>query len=135
MVEQQAASLTDVFDALDRGATVVTGNKRLAAVTHLAFEQAAINKGSEVWPTPHILPWPAWLQDVWEEAVVSGAVPAPELLLTSQQERHIWEAIIIGSMAEQSLQQVTGTVHQAQEAMAIDTVVAIAVDRRGIPLQ
>ena len=116
MVEQQAASLTDVFDALDRGATVVTGNKRLAAVTHLAFEQAAIDKGSEVWPTPHILPWPAWLQDVWEEAVVSGAVPAPELLLTSQQERHIWEAIIIGSMAEQSLQQVTGTVHQAQEA-------------------
>ena len=96
--------------------TVVTGNKRLAGVTRQAFEQAAMDKGLEVWPTPDVLPWTAWLQRVWEEAVVSGAAPAPELLLTSQQEQRIWEDIITESMADQPLQQVTGTVRRAQEA-------------------
>lgn len=116
VVGQQTASLKDVFDALNRGATVVTGNKRLAAVTRQAFEQAAVDKGLEVWSTPRVLPWSAWLQSVWEEAVVSGAAAPPELLLTPQQEQRIWEDIIIESMAEQPLQQVAGTVHQTQEA-------------------
>lgn len=116
MIEQQTISLVEVFDALDRGVTIVTGNKRLAGVTRQSFEQAAINKGLEVWPTPDVLPWDAWLQRVWEEAVVSGGAPAPELLLTSQQEQRIWEDIITESMADQPLQQVTGTVRRAQEA-------------------
>ncbi|MDP1559587.1 MAG: PD-(D/E)XK nuclease family protein [Nitrosomonas sp.] len=116
MIEQQTISLESIFDALDRGVTVITGNNRLAGVTRQAFEQAAIDKGLEVWPTPDVLPWTAWLQRVWEEAVVSGAASAPELLLTSQQEQRIWEDIVTESMADQPLQQVTGTVRRAQEA-------------------
>ena len=116
MIERQTVALAEVFDALDRGVTVVTGNKRLAGVTRQAFEQAAMDKGLEVWPTPDVLPWTAWLQSAWEEAVVSGASPAPELLLTSQQEQRIWEDIITESVADQPLQQVTGTVRRAQEA-------------------
>jgi len=116
VIEQQTISLVEVLDALDRGVTVVTGNKRLAGVTRQAFEHAAIGKGYEVWPTPDVLPWSAWLQRSWEEAVVSGATRAPELLLTSQQEQRIWEDIITYSMADQPLQQVTGTVRRAQEA-------------------
>lgn len=116
MIERETITLVEVFGALDRGVTVITGNKRLAGATRQAFEQAAIDKGPEVWPTPDILPWTAWLQRVWEEAVVSGAATAPELLLTSQQEQRIWEDIITESMADQPLQQVTGTARRAQEA-------------------
>ena len=116
MIEQHTISLTEVFDALDRGMTVITGNKRLAGVTRQTFEQEAMEKGLEVWPTPDVLPWAAWLQRVWEEAVVSGAASAPELLLTSQQEQRIWEDIITESVADHPLQQVTGTVRRAQEA-------------------
>lgn len=116
MIEQQTISLSEVFIALDCGVTVVTGNKRLAGVTRQAFEQAAIDKGLEVWPTPDVLPWTAWLQRAWEDAVVSGAAPAPEFLLTSQQEQRVWEDIITESLADQPLHQVTGTVRRAQEA-------------------
>ena len=116
VIEQQTISLTEVFDALGRGVTVVTGNKRFAGVTRQAFEQAAMDKGLEVWPTPDVLPWTTWLQRVWEEAVVSGASSAPELLLTPQQEQRVWEDIIAESVVDQPLQQVTGTVRQAQEA-------------------
>ena len=116
MNERQTVALAGVFDALDRGVTVVTGNNRLAGVIRHAFEQSAMGKGLEVWPTPDVLPWTAWLQTTWEEAVVSGATPAPELLLTPQQEQRIWEDIITESVADQPLQQVTGTVRRAQEA-------------------
>ena len=116
MIERQTIPLVQIFDAVDRGVTVVTGNKRLAGATRQAFEQAAIDKGLEVWPTPDILPWAVWLQKLWEEAVISGGAPAPELLLTSQQEQRVWEDIITESVAEQPLQQVAGTVRRAQEA-------------------
>lgn len=116
MISQKRSSFVDILNALDRGVTVVTGNKRFAGVTRQAFEQAAIDKGLEVWPTPDILPWTVWLQRFWEEAVVSGAAAAPELLLTSQQEQCIWEDIVTASVADQPLQQVTGTVRRAQEA-------------------
>ena len=116
MIERQTIPLVQIFDAVDRGVTVVTGNKRLAGATRQAFEQAAIDKGLEVWPTPDILPWAVWLQKLWEEAVISGGAPAPELLLTSQQEQRVWEDIITESVAEQPLQQVAGTVRRTQEA-------------------
>ncbi len=115
-VERQSASLTDVFDAMDRGVPVVTGNKRLAAVTLRAYEQAALERGLDAWPTPPIWHWPIWLQNVWEEAVVSGGVPDPAFLLTSQQERRIWEDIVTESLAGQPLQQVPGVVRDVQEA-------------------
>jgi ATP-dependent helicase/nuclease subunit B len=116
VIERQTISVAEVFDALDRGVTVVTGNKRLAGVIRQAFERSAMDKGLEVWPTPQVLPWTAWLQTTWEGAVISGASSAPELLLTSQQEQRIWEDIIAESVADQPLQQVTGTVRRAQEA-------------------
>lgn len=116
VIELQAANLTDVFDALHRGATVVTGQRRLAAVLREAFERAAIKKGLEVWPTPDVLPWPAWLYRLWEEAMVSGAVTARNLLLAPHQEQRIWEDIVAEGTSDQPLQQVAGTVQQVQEA-------------------
>lgn len=118
--------MPEVFDALDRGATLITGNNRLAGAIRQAFEQAAMNKGLEVWPTPHLLPWTAWLQSTWEEAVVSGALP--DLLLTSQQEQRIWEDIITQTVADQPLQQLTGTVRRAQEAWQLVQSWQLALD-------
>ncbi|NOZ52256.1 MAG: PD-(D/E)XK nuclease family protein [Gammaproteobacteria bacterium] len=116
MINQQSVSDAKIFDALDRGVTVVTGNKRLAGVIRQAFEQAAINKDLGVWPTPDIVPWSVWLQRSWEEALVLGALSAPELLLTSQQEQCIWDSIIVEAGLDQPLQQMSGTVRQAQDA-------------------
>lgn len=126
MIEQQTVSLPEVFEALDRGLTLVTGNNRLAGAIRQAFEQAAMNKGLEVWPTPHLLPWTAWLQNSWDEAVVSGALP--DLLLTSQQEQRIWEDIIAQTVADQPLQQLTGTVRRAQEAWQLMQSWQLALD-------
>ena len=116
VINQQEVSWADVFDALDRGVSVVTGNTRLAGAIRHAFEQRAIGQGLEVWFTPDVLPWSAWLQRCWEQAVVSGGVSAPALLLTPQQELRVWEDIIAASSAGQPLQQLVGAARRAQDA-------------------
>ena len=116
MLHQKKVTQAEIIDALNSGATVVTANKRLAGVTRQIFEKANIDKGLEVWPTPKILPWSAWLQNTWEEAVISGVLPAPKLLLTQQQELYIWKDIITEAFVDNPLQQVSGTARQAQQA-------------------
>ncbi len=116
MIEPQEISLPQVFATLDRGVTVVTGNKRLAGALRRAYEQAAMDRGREVWPTPDLLPWSAWLHRTWEEVVLGGAATAGELLLTSPQEQWVWEAIITANMVDRPLQQVPGTVRRVQQA-------------------
>ena len=116
VIEQQIAPPAEVFDALREGIPVVTGYKRLATVTFQTFEQAMVDEGQQVWPTPRIWTWSDWLQDVWEQAVVAGSVPASEFLLTSQQELRIWEDIITESMGREPVQQLTGMAHEVQQA-------------------
>ncbi|MCY4420617.1 MAG: hypothetical protein OXC42_05115, partial [Gammaproteobacteria bacterium] len=116
VIEQQIASPAEVFNALRQGIPVVTGYKRLATVTFQTFEQAMVDEGHQVWPTPRIWTWSDWLQDVWEQAVVAGSVPASEFLLTSQQELRIWEDIITESMGREPVQQLSGMAHEVQQA-------------------
>ncbi|MCH9697470.1 MAG: hypothetical protein K0U68_05130 [Gammaproteobacteria bacterium] len=116
MIKQQIVSDSDIFNALKRGVTVVTGNTRLAGAIREDYELSAMNNGLNVWLTPDIFPWTIWLQRVWGEAIVSGASLPDELLLTPQQEQRIWEDIIAESFLDQPLQQLSGTVKRAQEA-------------------
>ena len=111
-----ASPFQDMFDALRRGATILTGHKRLAMVLRQSFELAEAGKGLEVWPTPQVMPWEDWLQGIWEEILVSSDISTHERLLTAIQERHLWQNIIVDSMSEQPLQQLAGTVELAQEA-------------------
>ena len=112
-----------------KGATVVTGNKYLAAVTLHAFEQSAVDQGLQAWPTPRIWPWPVWLQAVWEEARVSGSEPASQFLLGPHQEQRVWEDIITESMTGQPLLQVAGVVRDAQQAWQLVQSWNIALSR------
>jgi ATP-dependent helicase/nuclease subunit B len=116
MLHQKKVTQAEIIAALNSGATVVTANKRLAAVSRQVFEKDNIDKGLEVWPTAKILPWTVWLQNTWEEAVISGVLPAPKLLLTQQQEQYIWKDIITEAFVDNPLQQVSGTARQAQQA-------------------
>ena len=116
MLHPKGTTHTEIIEALNRGASVVTANKRLAGVTRQIFENANLEKGLEVWPTPQIMPWNVWLQNTWEEAIVSGVLAGPTLLLTPQQELCIWQEIITKDLAENPLLQVSGAARQAQQA-------------------
>ncbi len=107
--------MTIFFDvALEQaraGATLVTASRRLARTLQEqlnALERAA---GRAAWEAPAILPWSAWVGEVWDTLVYSGQ-PAP-LLLDENQEAAVWERAIAGSPGGDGLLQLAATAKAA----------------------
>ena len=115
-IKPSRGNITDILSALDRGVSVVTGNNRLAIHIRQAFDKKAVEAGLDVWSTPDVIPWAAWLARLSEEAALSGLISASTVLLNPSQEACVWEDIIIQNMADQPLQQVSGTARRALEA-------------------
>lgn len=116
MISQTTGSYDTLLEALDVGATVVTANNRLARYVGQLHDDRKLQAGQQAWVTPDILPWGSWVQRLWEEACLSGAVQESPLLLTPEQERYLWEQIISQSVVGGSLNHLGGTVRDAQEA-------------------
>ena len=46
------------------------------------------------WPTPTIVPYPIWLETLWNEAVEGAALTEAPLLLTPAQAAQLWRGIV-----------------------------------------
>jgi ATP-dependent helicase/nuclease subunit B len=86
--------MSEIDDALDGGATVVTPNNRLARVLAARHDRAQIAAGLRVWPTPSVLPWQAWLASLWQEALATQAWKIPFTRLNAAQATRLWEIAI-----------------------------------------
>ena len=113
--------MTIFFDvALEQaraGATLVTASRRLARTLQEqlnALERAA---GRDAWEAPAILPWSAWLGELWNTLVYSGHPAA--LRLDEHQEMAVWEQAIAGSPGGDGLLQLAAT---AKAAAATEVV-------------
>jgi len=76
------------------GITVVTPNVRLAQELTAEFDAFQRSKGLPLWEAPDILFLDAFVERLWEEALVSGHGAKLPLLLSSAQEQHLWEQIL-----------------------------------------
>jgi ATP-dependent helicase/nuclease subunit B len=90
-----AAMNPTVHAALGEGALVVTPNRRLARFLQREFDQAQRAVGREAWNTPRIVPYPVWLESLWQEAVAADDRAAPELLLTAAQVAQLWREVVV----------------------------------------
>src|SRR6185436_12308234 len=81
------------------GVTIVTPNKRLSQALMAEFDRFQIDKQLTVWEAPDILPFGAFVERLWEDALYSDLGEKLPLLLTPAQEQHVWEEIIRGSAA------------------------------------
>ena len=88
----------DLFARLAEGhaarITVVTPNRRLALTLTAEFDAFQIGNRRSVWEAADILPFDAWVQRLWEEALYAEAGGALPLLLTGAQEQAIWEEVL-----------------------------------------
>ncbi len=88
----------DLFARLAEGhaarITVVTPNRRLALTLTAEFDVFQTGKGLTVWEAADILPFDAWVQRLWEDALYAEAGGSLPLLLTPAQEQAIWEEIL-----------------------------------------
>jgi probable DNA repair protein len=92
---------SDLFARLARGhaerITVVTPNKRLSQALMAEFDAFQIAKNLTVWEAPDILPFGAFVERLWEDALYSDLGETLPLLLTEAQEQHLWLEILQGS--------------------------------------
>jgi probable DNA repair protein len=89
-----AAVSSPLLAALAEGAVVVTPNRRLARFLHREVDVAQRAAGRTAWPTPVILPYPTWLETLWNEVVQADAVTGAALVLTPAQAAQLWRQVI-----------------------------------------
>ena len=77
--------------------SVITPNRRLAQTLVADFDAYQIRRGLSVWEAADILPYGAFVERLWEDALYSEAGGRLPLLLTPAQEQAIWEDILRGS--------------------------------------
>src|SRR6267378_1760002 len=77
--------------------TVVTPNLRISRVLTSEFDSFQVAKGLTVWEAPDILPFGAFVERLWEDALYSELGDKLPLLLTPAQEQQLWEQILEGS--------------------------------------
>ncbi len=105
----------EMMQALREGALLVTVNNRLARHWRGLFAQQAAEQSMEkasVWSAPNILPWGAWLRQLWDAA--SWLAPDAPLLLDARQADVLWRKIIERESA--ALLQAAASARLAQEA-------------------
>src|SRR5215212_1345889 len=94
-------SKLQLFERLAEGhaaaITVVTPNRRLAHALTLEFDDYQIARGLSSWEAADILPFGAFVERLWEDALYSDLGEKLPLLLTPAQEQHLWERILAKS--------------------------------------
>jgi len=97
-----ALAKPELFARLEQGhaaqVTVVTPNRRLAQDLQREFDAHQIAKGLTVWEAPDLLPFGAFVERLWEDALYSPIAEMSgetfPLLLTPAQEQHLWQEIL-----------------------------------------
>ena len=106
----------DLISLLESGATVLTPNRRLALHLKREFDSLQLAAGRSVWPTPDILPWTAWLERSYEDALHAEAGGALPMLLSAAQEQALWEEAIRSSDIAATLLSSAPAAAQCREA-------------------
>ena len=80
--------------AIAAGATVVTPNNRLARRLTALYDGAQRAAGRLAWEAPVVLPWGAWLEQLWQEAAASSRELPPPRLISPPQSAFLWKRIV-----------------------------------------
>ncbi|RMH22876.1 MAG: hypothetical protein D6698_00405 [Gammaproteobacteria bacterium] len=103
----------DIHPFLDQGGILLTCSVHLARNLRQYVDRSR-QEYQSVWSSPKILPWSAWLEDMWDTAMLSGQIP-PLRLLSSQHEKKVWQQIIVEDSSSE-LVYPAGLARQAQNA-------------------
>lgn len=112
------ADPTSLQQALNEGATLVTGSQRLAR--RMLGDEARRRRagGQAVWQKPDVLPWQAWLERAHTSALAGGLVRSGEssILLSDAQIEALWQQIIEADLSDdQALLRPAAAARQAME--------------------
>jgi ATP-dependent helicase/nuclease subunit B len=104
----------EIAEALERGATVVTGNQRAARTLRRGFDQRSRRLGLVSWAPAAVTAWDVWMAALWHGLVIEGH--AAQLLLNRTQEHAVWRSILEADEELASLRSVDSLAEMAAEA-------------------
>ncbi len=103
-----------IAEALERGATVVTGNQRAARALRRGFDRRNRERGLASWAPPSVMAWDAWMAALWRGLLLDGH--AAQMLLNRTQEHAVWRTILEADAELASLRTVDSLAEMAAEA-------------------
>lgn len=98
-------------------APVVTASRRLARTLRHQYGELMTVRGAAAWETPAVLPWTAWLGELWEE--LQFTTPNPPVKLVAWQEWALWDGIIHRSPQARDLLQAGAAAAAVQNSWAL----------------
>lgn len=104
----------NTFITEDDNTTILTPNRRLAAVLSKTYQQKQLNKQKLVWQTLDCLPLQSWLHRLWQEYLIKHL--SSLVLLTPEQELILWIEIIRNTPQSAHLLQINSTAKLAKAA-------------------
>ena len=111
---------SDLFIRLAQGhaakLVVATPNRRLAQELGREFDARQAAQGLAVWESADILPFSAFVERLYEDALYSDLAPALPLVLTDAQALELWEQAIRASRLGDELLDPARTAAQALDA-------------------
>ncbi|MGQ0577703.1 MAG: PD-(D/E)XK nuclease family protein [Betaproteobacteria bacterium] len=93
-VLQKRELLAQLAKGQSAGIVVVTPNRRLAQTLARDFDERQVAAGLAFWETADILPFSAFVERLYEDALYSDLAAQLPQLLTGAQEQELWEAAI-----------------------------------------
>ena len=107
----------EIASLLEQGFTLVTPTSRMSRYLQHQYAAMQIHAGKIVWETPDILPWNGWLRKTWQDISVRQANSG--ILLSPEQQQHVWQNIINKSRYGEVLLQPVNTARQAMQAWSL----------------
>ena len=104
----------EIEQALERGATIVTGNQRAARTLQIAFDRRNRARGLDFWIFPAIFAWEPWTMSLWHQLLTHGHLN--KMLLNRTQEHVVWQEILASDTELHSLRTVDSLAEMAAQA-------------------
>lgn len=98
--------------------TVVTSSRRLAQALARDFDGERMAAGAAAWETPDVIPFGAWVERFWDDALYSDLGASLPLLLEASQELSVWEDCLRAAQREGLLSPAAAAA-QASDAWAL----------------
>ena len=105
----------EAFKRIDAGATVITPNRRLALALKAQFNSHQIQQKMSVWHTADVVPFAAFIERVYFDALFTPNTRWP-FLLSPMQEQALWEEVIQSSEVGKTLLKVPQTAQLVRQA-------------------
>ncbi len=109
--------MKQLFNTIDKGALVVTVNRRLSRYLQQAFDADQLQRGHEVWSTPQIMPLSSWLHQLWQEYCFVES--APPRFIDQHQSSLLWQELIAESEQGSGLLNVASTARTVVQAWGL----------------